>query len=97
MNVLPVIILTLPVIFPTVMALGYDPIWFGVIMVLIAQIGVITPPIGMNVFAISGVAKDVPLGTIFRGIIPFWIAMMVCIAILMAFPQIALFLPNILK
>ena len=97
MNVLPVIILTLPVIFPTVMALGYDPIWFGVIMILIAQIGVITPPIGMNVFAISGVAKDVPLGTIFRGIMPFWIAMMVAIAILIAFPQIALFLPNLLK
>jgi len=97
MNVLPVIILTLPVIFPTVMALGYDPIWFGVIMILIAQIGVITPPIGMNVFAISGVAKDVPLGTIFRGIMPFWIAMVIAIAILIAFPQIALFLPNLLK
>ncbi len=97
MNVLPVLILTLPVIFPTVMVLGYDPIWFGVIMVLIVQIGVITPPIGMNVFAISGVAKGIPLATIFRGIMPFWIAMMVAIAILIAFPQIALFLPNILK
>lgn len=96
MNVLPVIILTLPVIFPTVMVLGYDPIWFGVIMVLIVQIGVITPPIGMNVFAISGVAKGVPLATIFRGIMPFWIAMIVAIAILIAFPQIALFLPNLL-
>ena len=96
MNVLPVIILTLPVIFPTVMVLGYDPIWFGVIMVLIVQIGVITPPIGMNVFAISGVAKGVPLSTIFRGIMPFWIAMIVAIAILIAFPQIALFLPNLL-
>jgi len=97
MNVLPVLILTLPVIFPTVMVLGYDPIWFGVIMVLIVQIGVITPPIGMNVFAISGVAKGIPLATIFRGIMPFWIAMMVAIAILIAFPQIALFLPIILK
>ncbi len=96
MNALPVIILTLPVIFPTVMVLGYDPIWFGVIMVLIVQIGVITPPIGMNVFAISGVAKGVPLATIFRGIMPFWIAMIVAIAILIAFPQIALFLPNLL-
>jgi TRAP-type C4-dicarboxylate transport system permease large subunit len=96
MNVLPVIILTLPVIFPTVMVLGYDPIWFGVIMVLIVQIGVITPPIGMNVFAISGVAKGVPLSTIFRGIMPFWIAMIIAIAILIAFPQIALFLPNLL-
>jgi len=97
MNVLPVIILTLPVIFPTVMVLGYDPIWFGVIMILIVQIGVITPPIGMNVFAISGVAKGIPLSTIFRGIMPFWIAMVVAIAILIAFPQIALFLPNLLK
>jgi len=97
MNALPVIILTLPIIFPTVIALGYDPIWFGVIIIIMAQIGVITPPIGMNVFAISGVAQGVPLETIFKGIIPFWIAMMVTVAILIAFPQIALFLPNLLK
>ena len=97
MNAIPVIILTLPIIFPTVVALGYDPIWFGVIMIIMAQIGVITPPIGMNVFAISGVAQGVPLETIFKGIIPFWIAMMVTVAILIAFPQIALFLPNLLK
>ena len=66
-------------------------------MIIMAQIGIITPPIGMNVFAISGVAQGVPLETIFKGIIPFWIAMMVTVAILIAFPQIALFLPNLLK
>ena len=96
MNAMPVVIITLPILYPTVMALGYDPIWFGVIMVIMVQIGVITPPIGMNVFAISGVAKGVPLETIFKGIIPFWIAMMVTVIILILFPQIATFLPNLL-
>ena len=96
MNIMPVVILTLPIIFPTVTALGYDPIWFGVIMVIMVQIGVITPPIGMNVFAISGVAKGVPLSEIFKGILPFWLGMIITVAILIAFPQIALFLPNLL-
>jgi len=96
MNAMPVVIITLPILYPTVMALGYDPIWFGVIMVIMVQIGVITPPMGMNVFAISGVAKGVPLETIFKGIMPFWIAMMITVLILILFPQIATFLPNLL-
>ena len=96
MNAMPVVIITLPILYPTIISLGYDPIWFGVIMVIMVQIGVITPPMGMNVFAISGVAKGVPLETIFKGIIPFWIAMMVTVLILILFPQIATFLPNLL-
>jgi len=96
MNAMPVVIITLPILYPTIMALGYDPIWFGVIMVIMVQIGVITPPMGMNVFAISGVAKGVPLETIFKGIMPFWIAMMITVLILILFPQIATFLPNLL-
>ncbi|MBA7524790.1 hypothetical protein ES705_16934 [subsurface metagenome] len=96
MNAMPVVIITLPILYPTIVALGYDPIWFGVIMVIMVQIGVITPPMGMNVFAISGVAKGVPLETIFKGIIPFWIAMMITVLILILFPQIATFLPNLM-
>jgi len=74
--------------------LGFDPIWFGVIIVIMMEMSLITPPVGVNVFVIKGVAKDVPMYTIFRGIWPFWIAMLVCLIILSIFPQIALFLPN---
>ena len=77
--------------------LGYNPIWFGVITVLVVAMGVITPPVGMNVFIIKGVAKDVPLETIFKGVWPFIIAIFACIALLIIFPQIAIFLPNMLK
>jgi len=65
-------------------------------MVIVVEMGMITPPVGLNVFVISGVAKDVPLYTIFRGVIPFLIPMLLCVALLTAFPQIALFLPNLL-
>ena len=94
---LPLILLTVPIFFPVVKALGFDPIWFGVVIVLLGQVGMITPPVGVNVFVIAGVAKDVPLQTIFRGVIPFVLAMIICIIILMAFPQISLFLPNLIK
>ncbi len=93
---LALILLTVPIFFPVITTLGYDPIWFGVIIVLVTQIGVISPPLGTNVYIISGVAKDVPLGTIFRGVIPFLIAMIVCTAIIVAFPQVALFLPSLM-
>lgn len=94
---LPLILLTVPIFFPVVKTLGFDPIWFGVVIVLLGQVGMITPPVGVNVFVIAGVAKDVPLQTIFRGVIPFVLAMMICIIILMVFPQISLFLPNLIK
>ncbi len=96
MNVLPAVILTLPLIYPTVKTLGFDPTWFGVVMMIIMEMGQITPPIGMNVFAISGVAKYVPMGDIFKGIMPFWLAMTVFVALLLIFPQIATFLPDLL-
>ena len=94
---LALILLTVPIFFPVITTLGYDPIWFGVIIVLVTQIGVISPPLGTNVYIISGVAKDVPLGTIFRGVIPFLIALIVCTAIIVAFPQVALFLPGLMR
>lgn len=91
------IILTIPIVFPLITALGFDPIWFGIITVRIFEIAQITPPVGMNVFVISGVAKDVPIGTIYRGVIPFFIADICHLALLVAFPQIALFLPSLMK
>ncbi|MEE9502270.1 MAG: TRAP transporter large permease subunit [Candidatus Aminicenantaceae bacterium] len=97
MNIVPAMIITLPIFYPTILNLGFDPIWFGVIMVIIINMGMITPPIGMNVFVIKGVAKDVPLETIFRGIVPFILAMILCLIILTIFPQIALFLPGLMK
>jgi tripartite ATP-independent transporter DctM subunit len=88
------LVLTLPIVHPLILALGYDPIWFGVVMVIVLEMGLISPPVGVNVFVVKGVAEDVPLSQIFAGIIPFWIAMAVCLVILLVFPQIALILPN---
>jgi tripartite ATP-independent transporter DctM subunit len=88
------LVLTLPIVHPLILALGYDPIWFGVVMVIVLEMGLISPPVGVNVFVVKGVAEDVPLKQIFSGIVPFWIAMAVCLIILLIFPQIALFLPN---
>lgn len=89
-----ILVLTIPIIQPLMMNLGFDPIWFGVMIVIMMEMSLITPPVGVNVFVIKGVAKDVPMYTIFRGIWPFWVAMMVCLAILTIIPQIALYLPN---
>ena len=94
MDALALITLTVPIIYPVVLTLGFDPIWFGVIIVLVTEMGVITPPVGVNVYVIKGIAEDVPLETIFRGIFPFLIALVVAVAILIAFPQIATFLPS---
>ncbi len=91
---LAMLVLTLHITFPTIVELGFDPIWFGVAVVIVLEMGLISPPVGVNVFVVKSVAPDVPMNTIFRGIWPFWIAMAVCLAILVAFPNIALFLPN---
>jgi tripartite ATP-independent transporter DctM subunit len=97
MNIMPMILLTLPLLFPTIKALGFDPIWFGVIMVILVELGCITPPVGMNVFVVAGVARDVPMSTIFRGIFPFVAVELILIALLVLFPEIALLLPNAMK
>ena len=96
-DALALILLTIPIFFPVaVEVLGYDPIWFGVIIVLVVAMGVITPPVGMNVYIIKGVAPDIPTETIFKGIYPYLIALFVCLGILIAFPQVVTFLPNLL-
>lgn len=97
MDALALITLTIPIIFPLVLSLGFDPIWFGVIIVLVTEMGVITPPVGVNVYVIKGIAEDVPLETIFKGIFPFLGALIVAVGILMAFPQIATFLPSLIR
>lgn len=89
-----ILVLTVPIVFPIVIALGLDPIWFGIFMVIVLEMGLISPPVGINVFVVKGVAEDVPMGKIFAGILPFWAAMFVCVALLIALPQIALLLPN---
>jgi len=94
MDSLALVVLTIPIIFPIVLRLGFDPIWFGVIIVLVNEMGVITPPVGTNVFVIKGIAPDIPLESIFKGIFPFLIALFICTAIILAFPQIATFLPS---
>jgi len=97
MDIMPLMVLIVPITYPTLMAMNIDPVWFGVLIVLCAMMGLITPPVGMTVYLVSGMVKEVPMFTIFRGVWPFLFAMLVALAILIAFPQISLFLPNLMK
>jgi len=97
MDSLAMIVLTIPIFYPLIIALNFDPVWFGIIMVRVVEIGLITPPIGINVYIIKGVAKDIPMETIFRGILPFLIADFCHLALLIAVPQVVLFLPGLMK
>jgi tripartite ATP-independent transporter DctM subunit len=96
-DALALVMLITPIFFPVIVQLGYDPIWFGVMIVMLTQIGVITPPVGINVYVVSGVARDVPLQTIFKGVVPLLIALIAATMLLIPFPQIALFLPGFMK
>ncbi len=87
-------VLTLPFVFPVIVQLGYDPLWWGVVMVMVIEIGMITPPVGLNVFVLHGMAKDVPMKTIFSGTVPFLSADLVRLVILSIFPVIATWLPR---
>ena len=95
MDVLAMVLLTMPVFFPIILGLGYDPIWFGIVLARMTEIGAITPPFGINVYVIAGIAPDVPLTTIFKGIVPFLLADFAHVALLLAFPIISLFLPRL--
>lgn len=97
MESLSLILLTVPIFYPGVMALGFDPIWFGVLVTVMIEIGLITPPVGLNVYVIQGIAKNIPMYTIFRGIVPFLIASLVFTVLIIAFPQITLILPELMK
>jgi TRAP-type C4-dicarboxylate transport system permease large subunit len=88
------IILTVPIIFPVIVQLGFDPIWFGVIIVMTVELGLIHPPVGMNVFVIKSVVPELTFMTIFKGVIPFVVTDLIRLVILIAFPVIALWLPS---
>ena len=95
MDALPMMMLTVPIFLPIMDQLGFDPIWFGVIIIVVMQLGLITPPVGSSCYVISGIARDVPLTKIFKGALPFCIPLLLTIIILAIFPQIALWLPNL--
>ena len=97
MEELSMILLTVPVFFPLVTHLGFDPIWFGVLIVVVVEIGLISPPVGMNLFVLNSLLPEVPTKTIFRGVLPFMLADVVRLAILIAFPVISLYLPSLMK
>ena len=96
MDELPMIMLTVPIFLPIIHQLGFDVIWFGVFIILMMEMGAITPPVGLNCFIISGVAKDIPLSTIYRGVLPFTITIVVGVILMLVFPQIAMILPNMM-
>ena len=97
MDAMAMIILTVPIIFPVIVQLGFDPIWFGVLIVMTVELGLIHPPVGMNIFVIKSVVEDVKISTIFYGVLPFIITDLLRLAILIAFPIIALYLPSQMK
>jgi len=94
---LALIMLTVPIFYPLVLQLGFDPIWFGVIIVMVTQVGVLTPPVGASVYVVSGIARNVPLEVIFKGVTPFIIALLTGILLIVLFPKIALFLPQMVR
>ncbi|MGA2043165.1 MAG: TRAP transporter large permease [Roseiarcus sp.] len=93
MDAMAMVILTVPIVFPVILALGFDPVWFGVIVVMTVELGLIHPPVGMNVFVIKSVVRDIGMGVIFAGVAPFVVTDLIRLAILIAFPAIATFLP----
>jgi TRAP-type C4-dicarboxylate transport system permease large subunit len=95
MDSMAIVLLTIPVFFPLIIRLGFDPIWFGILVVRVTEMGLITPPVGLNVFIIRGIS-GVPIGTIFRGVVPHLIADALQVAALIMFPQISLFLPSLM-
>jgi tripartite ATP-independent transporter DctM subunit len=97
MDALGMIMLTIPIFYPVAIAMGFDAIWFGVVIVLVTEMGVITPPVGVNVYVVKGIAPSVALERIFVGALPFVLSLCVLVAILIMFPQLALFLPSLMR
>jgi tripartite ATP-independent transporter DctM subunit len=97
MEELSMILLTVPVFFPLVVHLGFDPIWFGILVVVVVEIGLISPPVGMNLFVLNALLPQVPTATLFRGVMPFFVADVIRLAILIAFPAISLWLPSLMR
>ena len=96
MDIVAILIVAVPILHPLLVGLGFDPVWLAVLTVVTVLIGNVSPPVGIVCFALAGMVKDVPLFTIFRGVLPFIVAMVVCLIILVAFPQISLWLPSMM-
>jgi len=94
-DIYAIMVLTIPILFPTMTALGFHPLWYSVIMVRVIEVGLISPPFGINLFGLSGVV-DVPMGILYRGVLPFLIADIVHIALLIAVPSLSTFLPEMM-
>lgn len=92
-----IMVLTLPIVYPLIIQLGFDGLWFGIIMIMLINIGILTPPLGLSVYIISGVVKDIPIEKIFKGVVPAIITMVIFTIILIIFPEIVTFLPNMIK
>ena len=90
------ILLTVPIFAPLVYQLGFDLIWFGILVVVVTEISLITPPIGLNVFVLKGVVRDVSVSTIFKGVTPFWCADIIRLILLTSIPALSLFLPSLM-
>ena len=97
MDAIGMLLLTLPVVYPAVIALGYDPIWFGIIVVKMCEVCLITPPVGLNCYVVAAVRRDIPLGDVFRGIAPFFVADVATVGLFLAFPGIILWLPSLIN
>ena len=97
MDALALLLITIPIFFPVVMELGYDPIWFGVTITIVTTLGAVTPPVGATTYVVGGMAKDVPLERVFKGVAYFLPAYILCIIIMMLFPKVVLFLPSLLN
>jgi len=96
-DIMAIIMITAPVLHPVLVGMGFDPVWISILIVVTVLMGMITPPVGMVIYALSGIFKDLPIYTIFRGVLPFFVAMIVCLVFMVVFPQIVLFLPNLMK
>jgi tripartite ATP-independent transporter DctM subunit len=97
MEELSMILLTVPLFFPVITALGYDPIWFGIIIVIVVQIGLISPPVGMNIFVVKNLLRHISIATVFRGVTPFTVALIALLALIVAFPGLATWLPSYMR
>ena len=96
LDTIAAMVITLPVAFPLVISMGYDPVWWGVINVVVIEMGMITPPFGINVFVLHGMARDLPLGEVYRGVLPFLAADLLRLALLVSLPALSLWLPETL-
>jgi TRAP-type C4-dicarboxylate transport system permease large subunit len=97
MEELSMILLTVPLFFPVVVGLGFDPLWFGVIIVIVVQIGLISPPVGMNIFVVRSLLRHITIGQVFTGVWPFTAAQCILLAIVVAVPELSTYLPKFMK